>query len=297
MIPTNSTQPTPLQAKDFNLAAMQSIADPVARLRVIMKRLLDPGGCPWDREQTHATLRQYTIEEVFEVAEAIDDNDDDALCEELGDVALQVVFHSELADRRGAFRLEDVYTAICDKLIRRHPHVFGSEVAEDSTTVLANWEQIKKGEKKKRAAKTGDDDHASALAGVPKALPALQRAARMQEKAARVGFDWVKIEDVAGKVREEIEEFLEHATHAHAGAEHDAAALEEEFGDLLFSLVNISRFMNLRAEEALQKGCAKFSKRFMAIERAAEAQGHKLTELTLAQMDALWDAVKHAEKG
>lgn len=284
--------PQPITAQDFSLAAVQSIADPTARLRVIMKRLLDPGGCPWDREQTHATLRQYTIEEVFEVAEAIDDNDDESLCEELGDVALQVVFHSELADRRGAFRLEDVYTAICDKLIRRHPHVFGAEVAEDSGTVLANWEVIKKAEKKKRAAKTGEADHASALAGVPKALPALQRAARMQEKAARVGFDWTEIKDVAAKVREEVEEFLEHATAAHAGEEHDAAALEEEFGDLLFSLVNISRFMNLRAEEALQKGCNKFAKRFMTIERMAEGQGRKLTEMTLEEMDVLWDEAK-----
>ena len=250
-----------------------------------MKRLLDPGGCPWDREQTHATLKPYLIEEAHEVCEAIDADDDRRLCEELGDVALQVVFHAELAERAGKFRFEDVYDAICRKLLDRHPHVFGDVRADDSEAVLANWEQLKKEEKRRKAGSKSEGD-VSALDGVPVALPALQRAARVQERASRVGFDWERAEDVADKVREEVEEFLQRAR------EGSRAGLEEEMGDLLFSLVNLSRFLNVSAEDALRASTRKFESRFKAIERAAERQGRDLNSMTLTEMDALWSEVK-----
>ena len=292
------TTPAPHPAPDFGLAAIEAVANPVDRLRVIMKRLLDPGGCPWDREQTHQSLRQYIIEEAYEAAEAIDEGDDAAFAEELGDVALQIVFHAELAERAGRFRLEDVYDAICRKLIERHPHVFGTREAKDSAAVLKNWEQIKK-EEKRRKKKDGDDQHVSAVSGVPRSLPGLQRASRLQEKASRVGFDWDRPEDVAAKVREEVEEFLEHvgadSAHGAAGALNEAA-MQEEFGDLLFALVNISRFLNIRAEEAMEQACNKFIRRFTAIERSADAKGQHLKDMTLAEMDELWDAVKREEK-
>ncbi len=282
----------------FDRAAIEAIAHPFDRLRVIMQRLLDPGGCPWDREQTHQSLRQYFIEEVHEAVEALDAGDDAAFCEELGDVGLQIVFHAELAERRGAFRVEDVYDAICLKLLDRHPHVFGTMHAPDAEAVLKNWEQIKKEEKRRKAEAKGTETE-SAVAGVPKTLPGLQRAGRIQEKAARVGFDWDRVEDVAAKVREEVEEFLAHVGgDSSAGAEGKLteAALEEEFGDLLFALVNMSRFLNIRAEEAMQKATDKFVRRFNAIECAADATGRQLKEMTLGEMDALWNEVKQLEK-
>ena len=283
-----------LQRREFSREEIEAIRDPYQRLRVIMKRLLDPGGCPWDREQTHATLRQYMIEEAYEAAEAIDDEDDAALCEELGDVALQVVFHAELAERRRAFNIEDVYARICRKLIDRHPHVFGTGHADDAEAVLKNWEQIKKEEKRRKAAESGSERKVSALSGVPRALPGLQRAGRLQEKAARVGFDWDRIEDVAAKVREEVEEFLAQVDAGSANGD-GGAALADEFGDLLFSLVNLSRFLNVRAEEAMAAACEKFIRRFTAIEQEAERQGRHLKDMTLAEMDELWEQVKLKE--
>jgi tetrapyrrole methylase family protein/MazG family protein len=296
----------PTQA-EFDLAGVQAIRDPFARLRVIMKRLLDPGGCPWDREQDHATLRQYMIEEAYEAAEAIDDRDDAALREELGDVALQVVFHAELAERRGAFNVEDVMDSICEKLIRRHPHVFGEVEVDGSGAVLRNWELIKKEEKRRKAEAAGKDKHkVSALSGVPRALPGLQRATRLQEKASRVGFDWDRAEGAAAKVREEVEEFLAlamdkdgkagKAGDVTAGDATTAEAMTGEFGDLLFALVNLSRFLGVRAEEAMEGACDKFIRRFTAIEQAAHAQGRDLKAMTLAEMDALWDEAKRREK-
>jgi tetrapyrrole methylase family protein/MazG family protein len=298
--PPPASTPTPAE---FDLAGVQAIRDPFARLRVIMKRLLDPGGCPWDREQDHATLRQYMIEEAYEAAEAIDDRDDAALREELGDVALQVVFHAELAERRGAFNVEDVMDSICEKLIRRHPHVFGEVEVDGSGDVLRNWEQIKKEEKKRKAEAAGKDKRkVSVLSGVPRALPGLQRATRLQEKASRVGFDWDRAEGSAQKVREEVEEFLEQALK-NGGGQSDARnggqpdeAMTEEFGDLLFALVNLSRFLGVRAEEAMEGACDKFIRRFTAIEQAAHAQGRDLKAMTLAEMDALWDEAKRQEK-
>jgi len=272
-------------AADFGRQSIESIEDPVARLRVLMKRLLDPGGCPWDREQTHATLKQYMIEQAYEACEAIDDGDDLELCEELGDVGLQVVFHAELAERRGAFNLDDVYASICKKLLDRHPHVFGTVDAADSDAVLKNWEQIKKEEKATKAAERGTE-RKSILDGVPKAMPSLQRAGRLQEKASRVGFDWPSSEPVLEKVREEFEELAE------AASQKDRAHIEEEMGDLLFSLVNVSRFLDIQPEECLRWACEKFTARFEWIENYTEAQGRDLSSMSLQEMDQLWDEAK-----
>lgn len=280
-----SSVPEPQFAQDFSREDIEAIEDPVARLRVLMKRLLAPGGCPWDREQTHESLKQYLIEEAYEVCEAIDEGDDEEICEELGDVALQVVFHAELAERDGRFRLEEVYSKICTKLLDRHPHVFGEVKADDSEAVLKNWEELKREEKKVKARKAGRDRH-SALDGVPKALPGLQRAQRLQEKASRVGFDWDKTEDVAAKVEEEVGEFLE---AARSGSKEN---MEEEFGDLLFSLVNLSRFLNLTPEDSLRVACDKFVARFHEVEAEAEKKGRALKEMSLEEMDELWEEAK-----
>lgn len=282
-------------APEFDRRAVEAISDPLDRLRVIMKRLLDPGGCPWDREQTHQTLKQYLIEEAHEVCEAIDNGDDDEFCEELGDLALQVVFHAELAERAGRFRFEDACEAICRKLIDRHPHVFGDAVADDSEAVLLNWERIKKEERRRKAERKGGSAEevarVSAIDGVPASLPSLLKARRLQSKAAKVGFDWDGVEGVIGKVREELAEFL-----AEVVEKPDPARLQDEFGDLLFSLVNLSRFIDVRPDDALQSACRKFARRFRAVELAAAGQGRDLREMTLAEMDALWDKAKLAER-
>lgn len=282
---TESAPPETSASAEFSRAAIEAIADPVARLRVIMKRLLDPGGCPWDREQSHESLKQYLIEEAYEVCEAIDLGDTEGLCEELGDVGLQVVFHAELAERAGKFQLEDVYEKICTKLLDRHPHVFGETHAADSEEVLKNWEQLKREEKRKRAEREGREHH-SILDGVPRALPSLQRALRLQDKASRIGFDWPEIAGVEAKVREELDELVE------ARDTEAVERLEEEFGDLLFSLVNWGRFLSIRPEEALARTCAKFTERFHFIERKAREQGRNMQEMSLEELDALWDEAK-----
>lgn len=279
-LPPSDTSPR------FSRAEIEAIEDPFARLRMTMKRLLDPGGCPWDREQTHASLKQYLIEEAYEVCEAIDQGDDPALCEELGDVGLQVVFHAELAERSGKFRIEDVYESICTKLLDRHPHVFGAVDAPDAETVLQNWEQIKREEKKAKARERGKEDP-SVLDGVPRALPALQRSLRLQDKASRVGFDWDKISGVEAKVREELNEMLQ------AREEGNVEKVREEFGDLLFSLVNWARFLDVRPEDALARTCEKFIKRFRYVEDRAEREGKTVAEMSLTELDAFWEASKH----
>ncbi len=284
--------------------------DPFRRLAAIMERLLDPDGCPWDREQTHESLKPYVIEEAYEVCEAVDSGDPDALREELGDLALQVVFHAALARRAGQFDIDDVLSGICEKLVRRHPHVFGDLDIKGSDAVLRNWERIKREEKAKKAlAKSESQDAAaasspsasaaelppprpplSALDGVPRAMPALTRATRLQEKAARVGFDWDKIDDVWNKVEEEVGELRE------ASASLSPEAVADEFGDLLFALANVARFLKIHPEEALQATANKFIRRFHHIEARAREQGRDLTSMTLAEMDAFWDEAKRKEK-
>ncbi|MFP4382285.1 MAG: nucleoside triphosphate pyrophosphohydrolase [Candidatus Sumerlaeia bacterium] len=262
--------------------------NPFDRLCWIMEKLLSPDGCPWDREQTHESLKQYLIEEAYEVYDAIESGDFEHLQEELGDVALQVVFHAQLARRDGRFDVADVLDGISAKLIRRHPHVFGETVAEDSKAVLQNWEQIKQREK---AAKGQAEEERSLVDGVPRHLPALQKAHRLQEKTGRVGFDWPHARGAIEKAREEFEELLEEAEKSD-GPDGDHERVFEEMGDLLFAIVNVARFMKIQPEEALQAANAKFSKRFRHIEKRAREEGRELREMTLDEMDAYWNEAK-----
>jgi tetrapyrrole methylase family protein/MazG family protein len=251
------------------------------RLLAIMKRLLDPGGCPWDREQTHQTLKPYLLEEAYEFFDALDKGNEDEIKEELGDLLLQIVFHAELSERTGGFSINDVIDGICHKLINRHPHVFGDVKVKNSSEVLSNWEEIKKEEKSRK-----DRNQKSVLDGIPRNMPSLALSSRIQERAANVGFDWSDIKDVWDKVREEIDELLE--------AEHlkDPEKIEEEYGDLLFSLVNLSRFLKVNPEYALRKTVFKFDQRFRYIEKKAEEQGKRLNEMNLKEMDDLWNQAK-----
>jgi tetrapyrrole methylase family protein/MazG family protein len=247
------------------------------RLVDIMKRLRGPDGCPWDKEQTHATLKAYLIEEAYEVIDAIDGKTDSDILEELGDVLLQVVFHAQIGAEENRFTIEDVGQSIADKLVRRHPHVFGDVAVETSDQVVENWEAIKSQEKQ---TKKIDE---SALSGVPRHLPALLRAQSFQKKAARVGFDWEKVEEVAQKVEEEWGELQNARTQEEK---------QEEFGDLLFSLVNLARFLKIDPEEALSQTIAKFQSRFAFIESELKKRGKSAQDATLAEMDALWESAK-----
>jgi tetrapyrrole methylase family protein/MazG family protein len=249
----------------------------------IMKRLHDPDGCPWDREQTHQSLKPYLIEETYEALEAIDSGSEERLAEELGDVLLQVIFHAEIADRQGHFSIEDVVRGIIDKLKRRHPHVFGDTTVDRSEQVIKNWEEIKRREKR---GKKGDG---SVLDGLPKSLPALIKARRIQEKVSRVGFDWARTEEVMMKVEEELRELKE------ASLSKNKEAIEEELGDLLFAIANLARFVSLCPEDALRKTIDKFQRRFQYIERELPKRGLKLGEASLEEMDEIWEEVKKEE--
>jgi tetrapyrrole methylase family protein/MazG family protein len=255
---------------------------PFTRLVEIMRRLRSPGGCPWDAEQTHESLKRYLLEECYEVIEAIDNRNDGLLKEELGDLMLQPLFHSAIAEERGAFDINDVIETICEKLVRRHPHVFGDQIIKDSEAQVANWEKIKKEEK--------GEERKSALSGVPPHLPALLRAQKVTEKAARVGFDWEHVDQVFAKVIEELHEFEE------SMASGDQDAMEAELGDLLFAIVNIGRFLTLNPEDALRKTIERFSRRFSHIENSLHAQGVMITEASLERMEALWQEAKQLER-
>jgi tetrapyrrole methylase family protein/MazG family protein len=263
----------------------EDIADPFRRLVRIMERLQEPGGCPWDLEQTHESLKPYLIEEAYETLDAIDSGDDTALAEELGDVLLQVVFHSTLARRTGRFTIDDVSNAVAMKMVRRHPHVFGETEAKTAEDVLHNWEKLKTQERKEKAG-NGSASVPGILDGVPKELPALLRAQRIQQKASRVGFDWTDVNPVLDKIAEETFELKE------ALAANDKAHAQAELGDLLFTLVNVARFLDLDAEEALRETCNKFQKRFSHIERSAVAEGRHVHDLSMEEMDARWNEAK-----
>ena len=260
----------------------------IERLHEIMVRLRDPEtGCPWDRVQTLETLKPCVLEETYELLAAMGRPEDQANhVEELGDVLLQVMFQCVMAEQEGRFSFDDVANAISDKLVRRHPHVFGDVVARDPATVLKNWEQIKQQEHRK-------ESRHSALDGVPETLPALLKAQRSQEKAARVGFDWKDASGPLAKIREELAE-LEEAVAASKDTALDVH-VKEELGDLLFSVANLARHLKADSESALEGTTAKFSRRFRAVEAAAKAAGRDLKSMTLAEMDALWDAAKKAE--
>ena len=256
-----------------------------SELVAIMARLRGPGGCPWDREQTHATLKPYLLEETYEALEAIDAEDDAELCKELGDVLLQVVFHAQIAAEEGHFDIEAVGQAIVDKLIRRHPHVFDDAHADGADEVLLRWEQIKKQERREQGQAAP-----SLLEGIPKHLPALMRAQRIQARVSQQGFDWDDIDGALDKVEEEFAEVRK------AWEGDGAAAVEEEFGDLLFSLVNASRFLKVDPEQALRRAVAKFERRFRALEETVQAREEEVAALSLAALDEIWDEVKAREK-
>ena len=249
----------------------------------IMARLRDPAsGCPWDLEQNFVTIAPYTIEEAYEVAEAIAHGNRAELKDELGDLLLQVVFHSQMAAEEGSFTFADVVEAICAKMIRRHPHVFGEATIATAEAQTANWEAIKQAE---RAGK----QQVRALDGVPTALPALMRAQKLQARAARVGFDWPEVSGVLAKIREELAEIEE------AIASGDTAHQHEELGDLLFAASNLARFIGSDAETALRDANAKFTRRFEQVETAVLASGKTLPEATLEEMEAHWQAAKAKE--
>ena len=252
----------------------------------IQARLRAPGGCPWDREQTHQTLKTYLIEEAYEVLDALEHGSPEELTEELGDLLLQVLFHADIAREAGLFDIGDVITAIQDKMIRRHPHVFGNVKADTPDQVLKNWAQLKAEEKKAaRSTKTLP----SALDGVPRSLPALLEAHQLTKKAAQVGFDWETIEGIFEKLVEETSELRA------ALSDQIVAAAEEEVGDLLFVAVNLARFLGFDPEAALKNTNAKFKSRFQLMERHTEQNGQPLAKLSKAQLEILWESAKAHE--
>ncbi len=259
---------------------------PIDELIDVMRRLRDPqSGCPWDIEQTFETIAPYTIEEAYEVAEAIASGSREDLKGELGDLLLQVVYHSRMAEEEGAFAFDDVARAITEKMIHRHPHVFGDAVVESAEAQTRHWEEVKAAERSK-AGGTGK----SALDGVALALPALVRAQKLQKRAARVGFDWPDSSGVTEKVAEEAAELADEIA---AG---DQEKIAEEYGDLLFTVAVLGQHLGVDAEQALIATNKKFERRFRGVEKALEAKGRTPAQSTLGEMDALWDEVKHAEK-
>jgi MazG family protein len=253
--------------------SLQNIGASMERLVTIMDELREK--CPWDKKQTIHTLRQQTIEETFELVDAITDSDWPSLKEELGDLLLHIVFYAKIGKEQDKFSLEEVIQGICEKLIRRHPHIYGNVTVNSDEDVKKNWEQIKLAEGK-----------TSVLSGVPKSLPATVKAMRLQEKAKQVGFEWDKAEDVFLKIQEELDELKE------AVASQDKKHMEEELGDVFFSVINYSRFLGVDAENALELTNKKFYSRFTRMETAARNLGKKLEEMTLAQMDELWNQIK-----
>jgi MazG family protein len=254
--------------------------DALTRLRYVVHRLRAPGGCPWDMEQTHESLIPHVIEEAYEVAEAIRGGDPVQICDELGDILLQPVLHAEIASETGAFDLDQMAHGLTEKLIRRHPHVFGAASAATTDAVLSQWDAIKRVEK--------GTQHEGMLHGVGSGLPALMRGQKLQKKAARVGFDWPDAAPVFDKIREETAE-LEEAVQSG-----DKAHIEEEIGDLFFSVVNLARKLGIESESALAAANDKFVRRFHAMETLLREQGKELGKLSLAEMDEAWEAVKRA---
>ncbi len=247
----------------------------------IMRKLRAPGGCPWDAEQTHESLTRYLLEETYEVIEAIDEKSPQHLKEELGDLLLQPIFHAAIAEESGDFTIYDVISTLSEKMIRRHPHVFGDLEIRDSHEQIENWENIKRLEK--------GDERPSALSGVPDHLPALLKAHKISEKASRVGFDWDHADQVFAKVMEELHEFEE------AWGDENQDRMEDELGDLLFAIANLGRYLSLNPEEALRKTINRFQKRFSFVEDELFRQGVHMQNATLDEMDELWEKAKHAE--
>lgn len=253
----------------------------VRDLENIVALLRGPGGCPWDAEQTHESSRRDFLEEAYEVAEAIDEGDPDHLKEELGDVLLQVVFHAQMEKEAGRFDLDDAADGVCKKLIYRHPHVFGEVEVSGSAQVLENWDKLKRREK-------GQETHTDALNSVARSLPSLWRAEKVQKKARKAGFDWDDVSAPLDKLYEELDELK--------AAVAEGSNIEEELGDLLFAAVNLSRFVKVDCENALNAATEKFIRRFAQVEELATGQGRAMESMTLEELDKLWDEAKAAEK-
>jgi tetrapyrrole methylase family protein/MazG family protein len=265
------------------------------KLAGVQARLRAPDGCPWDREQTHASLRTYLIEEAYEVLEALESGDDAKFAEEMGDLLLQIVFHSQIAKEEGRFSVSDVIREVHDKMVRRHPHVFGEKHAKNTAEVLKKWEQIKKEERAAAGKKNGDGlkqegKAGSLLDGVSRALPAALEGFQLTRRAARIGFDWDSVEGVFDKMNEEAAE-LRHALSAN-----DTKKTEEEMGDLLFAAVNLARFLHIDPEISLKKANAKFSMRFRKMEDLAAKNGKALADVPREQMEEFWETAKRSEK-
>ena len=262
---------------------MAKSGEALERLLGIIKKLRGPDGCPWDREQTLESMKSGLIEEAYEVIDAIESGDCSNLEEELGDLLLQIVFQSQICEEDGRFEFSDVATAIADKLERRHPHVFGEVEVSGTGEVLKNWDAIKKAEKQ------DGDQSASIVAGIPKHLPALQKAHQVQKRAARAGFDWDHIDDVLDKLHEELDEVKEAISRNHE------ADIREELGDLLFSVVNVSRFLGHNPEELLNHNIKKFVRRFQFVEEKVHASGKDFKVFTLDELDGFWNEAKAGE--
>jgi tetrapyrrole methylase family protein / MazG family protein len=260
------------------------------KLEKLVERLRGEGGCPWDREQTRETLKPMLIEEAFEVLDALDSGDAAELKDELGDLLFQVVFHAQISREKGEFDLSDIIDRSYDKMVRRHPHIFGDANLKTSEDVLKNWEDIKAAEKGVPSSSRHDAER-SLLDGIPSKLPALHRAYQMTAKASRVGFDWSKLDDVLQKLREETSELLE------AHGKRDSQKVADEIGDLLFVTVNVARFLGVDPETALGRSNRKFDRRFRYIESAIKLQGRELKDASLPEMDALWEEAKKKEAG
>ena len=250
------------------------------RFLEIIRRLRAPDGCPWDREQTHESLKSYVIEEAYELVEAIDSGNDEEIKEELGDVLLQIALHSQIASERGAFDFGDVLEVISEKMIYRHPHVFGDTSVASAREVEANWSRLKREEKKTE----------SVLEGIPKALPGLLAAHRTSERASKVGFDWPDISSIFDKVDEELDEAKEAYRHG------DTRQVQEELGDLLFVIVNLIRRLGGNAEEVMRQTTEKFTRRFKEMEKALSAEGRSFGNLGIEEMDEVWEKIKRKEK-
>jgi tetrapyrrole methylase family protein/MazG family protein len=246
----------------------------------ITRILREPDGCPWDREQTHKSIRKDLLEEAYEVADAIDSDDSDALCEELGDLLLQVTMHSQMATENSDFDFNDVADGICKKLISRHPHVFGSVNVENTEEVLYNWDNIKRDEKHQ-------ESYTDTLISVPKAFPALMRAGKVQKRASKAGFDWESVNGAFAKLHEETVE-LETAIKSQNNDE-----IAEEYGDLLFAAVNVARFLKIDPEFSLNNATEKFIRRFSAVENEVLKSGKDMKDLSLAELDNIWNSIKH----
>ena len=253
------------------------------RLVDVVAMLRSKNGCPWDLAQTHESLKADLIEEAYELIEAIDAKVPKKICDELGDLLMQVMLHSQIATDQNEFGVDEVIENLTEKLVRRHPHVFGSVVATDENEVLENWEEIKRGE-------DGNKDRKSSLDGIPHSLPSLQRAEKIQKKASRAGFDWDTTEDVLPKLQEEIDEIEESIRND------DITEIEMEIGDLLFSVVNLCRFLNVQPEEALRKSTRKFADRFQRMETTLERTNKTFKDYDLSTLDQIWEQVKQQEK-